>query len=227
MKKIVSILIVLGVTLQADNNITFNFMVKEKKLIQKISRELLLIVDGLNFDDSNITPKSREMLFKEALTTLDADKTTLNDPEIKRRLTNVKKLWGEYENTLVNIDFSKKSRVEAKEKEDRVSREITRDLLYITKRVDKKLYRENLKKSNDSFEKILNGFINGDTTLGLTAIKDKNISNELNSIKKLWNRYKDIIVDTSDSSLKEAIKINIYLLKRVNNLVSLYKNSIK
>ncbi len=227
MKKIVSILIVLGVTLQADNNITFNFMVKEKKLIQKISMKLLLIVDGLNFDDNNITPKSREMLFKEALTTLDADKTALNDPEIKRRLTNVKKLWGEYENTLVNIDFSKKSRVEAKEKEDKVSREITRDLLYIIKRVDKKLYRENLKKSNDSFEKILNGFINGDTTLGLTAIKDKNISNELNNIKKLWNRYKEIIVDTSDSSLKEAIKINIYLLKRVNSLVSMYKNSIK
>ncbi len=45
------------------------------------------------------------------------------------------------------------------------------------------------------FNMILNGLIDGNSTLGLVKAKDPEILRELNSAKEVWSRYRVIIYE--------------------------------
>ncbi len=209
---------------------TINLAGRQRMLTQKMTKELLLIANKLKSNDNEKSLKSTGELFKDTLTDLVTNnKEAMNDPEISKRLANVKKLWDKYQNIIANSDISQKGQKESQEKQNKISKEITKELLTIANRVDALTYKQNLKKTGELFDKTLTALINGDAELGLAKTEDKDILEQLNKVKKLWNEYKDIIAnaDISEKGLKKAMDINIPLLQSMNKVVIMYEERVK
>ncbi len=209
---------------------TINLAGRERMLTQKMTKELLLIANSLKSDANEKSLKSTGELFKDTLTNLMINnKDAMNDPEIAKRLSNVKKLWDKYQYIIANTDLSQNGEKESREKEDEISKQITKELLSIANIVDSKTYTQNLKKTGELFDKTLTALINGDADLGLAGTKDKAILKQLEKVKSLWSQYKDIIenADISEAGLKKAMEINIPLLQNMNKAVKMYEESVK
>ncbi len=209
---------------------TINLAGRQRMLTQKMTKELLLIANKIKSNANEKSLKSTGELFRDTLTNLVTNnKGAISDPEISKRLSHVKNLWDKYQNIIANSDISQKGQKESQKKQDKISQEITKELLTISNRVDALTYKQNLKKTGELFDKTLTALINGDAELGLIKTEDKDILKQLNEVKKLWNKYKDIIAnaDISDKGLKKAMDINIPLLESMDKVVKMYEKKSK
>ena len=114
-------------------------------------------------------------------------------------------------------------------KQRMLTQKMTKELLMVANNIDAAAAKESMNKTVALFEKTLNGLVQGDASLGLPGTKDAAIVQQLDSVKKLWEEYKPVLVsaDVSDAGLKKAEKLNIPLLKEMNKAVKMYEKSIK
>ncbi len=133
-------------------------------LSQKMAKELLLIANNLKSDRNRNSLMSGGELFKRTLHNLIKNRDNLEDKELLSRVLNVKRLWLEYQNRLLNTDFSKERRAETMKRREEVADRLTEELLHIANRVDEKIYKRQLIDTAKMFNMILNGLIDGNST---------------------------------------------------------------
>jgi hypothetical protein len=204
---------------------TINLAGRERMLIQKMTKELLLIAHNL---ESHLYMKSLQQggnFFKKTLFDLINSKESHKDTQIKEEINQIKALWEEYQYAIANTELSKEGLAKFTKKEQKVMKELTQKLIHVATKIDKKRYQNALKKSAIEFETILDGLIHGSKELGIPKTKNSAIQKELNNVQKLWNSYKKVIknTDTSEEGLKKAMEINMPLLESMDRVVTLYK----
>ena len=106
---------------------------------------------------------------------------------------------------------------------------MTKEALLIHIGLDKEKSIENLKESSSLFDKTLQGLINGDKSLSLVKIENKDISKQLDVVNRLWKPFyreiKKILSNRADESSYEFLeKNNMSLLKEMNRAVELYSS---
>ncbi len=203
-----------------------NLAGKERMLSQKMAKELLLIANNIQSNRNINSLKSSGELFKNTLHRLMQNREHLKDRDLMSRLLHVQNLWFDYQNRLLNTEFTKKSREETKRELDEVTKELTDELLYIAGRIDRELYRSELIKTGNMFNTILEGLIDGNSTLGIVKTKNIKIAKELNIAKEIWDRYRPIIYDgnISKDALNMSLNLNNRLLEQMEKVITLYSN---
>ena len=124
----------------------------------------------------------------------------------------------------ISINLSGKQRM--------LTQKITKESFLVRSNIDKQENIEKLTKSSQLFDKTLKGLMQGDKSLQLVAIKNKEIQTQLKKVEMLWKPfYKEVKVIISgkatDSSYKILEQNNITLLKEMNKAVGLYASSNK
>ena len=124
----------------------------------------------------------------------------------------------------VNIDLCGKERM--------LTQKMLKEIFLIKSDINKKENIKRLKDSSKLFDKILNGLINGDKSLNLTATKNPNIQKQLEKVSSLWKPIqKDInsILNNSDNKeiYSKITKDSDTLLDEVNKAVELYTKEDK
>ena len=204
---------------------TINLAGRERMLIQKMTKELLLIAHNL---ESHLYMKSLQQggnFFKKTLFGLINSKDNHQDDQIKEEINKIKELWDEYQYAIANTELSKEGLSKFTKKEQKVMKELTEKLIHVATKIDKKRYQNELKESATEFETVLYGLINGSKALGIPKTKNSAIQKELSNVQELWNSYKKVIksTDTSEKGLKKAMEINMPLLESMDRVVTLYK----
>jgi len=204
---------------------TINLAGKERMLIQKMIKDLLLIAHNLESNSYMKSLKNDGLFFKNNLFKLINDKEAMKNPKIIKELQEIQQLWNEYQQTIIHTELSKEGIREFNKKEKVFIKEMTSKLIIVATQVDKQRYQNDLKKSANEFEKILKGLINGNPQLGILKTKNKNIQKELRQIKTDWVEYKEIMLslDTSKTALEKAMKINMPLVNKMDRVVKLYE----
>jgi len=107
-----------------------------------------------------------------------------------------------------------------------LTQRISKDALLIAVGMDEK---KDFLKCISLYDKTLNGFINGDTSLKLVATKDPKIKEFLKKVNSAWQPFKENALNfakTKDrKALKYILKNNENMLKISHKLVQMYKNS--
>ena len=113
-------------------------------------------------------------------------------------------------------------------KQRMLTQKMTKELLLVANGVDVEANKASLAKTVALFGKTLKGLLDGDAALGLPGTKDPVIRAQLEKVKALWAEYKPILdaVDTSDTGLAKAAKLNLPLLKEMNKAVKMYEQSV-
>ncbi len=124
----------------------------------------------------------------------------------------------------ISINLSGKQRM--------LTQKMTKESFLIRSDIDKKLNIEKLTKSSQLFDKTLKGLMVGDESLGLVAIKNSEIEEQLKKVEALWKPFykevKEIISGKADNSSYDMLeRSNITLLKEMNKAVGLYASSNK
>jgi len=91
---------------------TLNRAGKQRMLTQKMTKELLLVANGINVDENKANLKKTAELFETTLKDL-TDKCKKD--EIKKQLGEVAKLWGDYKGIIAKADVSEASLKKAEE----------------------------------------------------------------------------------------------------------------
>ncbi len=91
---------------------TINLAGKQRMLTQKMTKELLLVANGINADKNRENAKKTGQLFESTLKDL-TDKCKNED--IKKQLGVVAKLWGDYKAIIEKVDTSDASLKKAEE----------------------------------------------------------------------------------------------------------------
>jgi len=99
-------------SLYANDATVINLAGKQRMLTQKMTKELLLVANGINVDENKANAKKTGELFESTLKDL-TDKCK-ND-EIKKQLGVVAKLWSEYKTIIEKADVSDASLKKAEE----------------------------------------------------------------------------------------------------------------
>ena len=91
--------------------ITINLAGKQRMLTQKMTKELLLVANGISVEENKVYLKSTSVLFERTLKGLfDGDVglalPATKDPAIRTQLEAVQKLWQEYKPILDIVDIS-------------------------------------------------------------------------------------------------------------------------
>ncbi len=112
-------------------------------------------------------------------------------------------------------------------KQRMLTQKMSKEALFIAKGIDVEKNKESLKKTEELFNKTLNGLINGDKDLNLPKTEDKDILAQLQKVQELWTPFKanidKVVEGKSDKATLEAIaKENIPLLKEMNKAVGMY-----
>jgi len=112
-------------------------------------------------------------------------------------------------------------------KQRMLTQKMSKEALFIAKGIDVEKNKEALKKTEELFDKTLNGLINGDKDLNLPKTEDKDILAQLQKVQELWTPFKanidKVVEGKSDKATLEAIaKENIPLLKEMNKAVGMY-----
>ncbi len=249
-----------------------NLAGKQRMLTQKMSKEALLIVMGVD------APKNRENLGKTAALfdktlkgLLNGDSTLklvkTENPDIVAQLNTVSGLWKEFHKSVKSVlgedvsepvlakiasqnlpllknmnkavgMFEKESgsKLEAglavtinlAGKQRMLTQKMTKEMLLVAKGINADKNKANLKATVALFEKTLSGLLDGDKKLGLPGTKDAAIRDQLAKVGKLWNDYKPVLdnavagKEISKADLEKAAKLNLPLLKEMNNAVTMY-----
>jgi hypothetical protein len=211
--------------LSAKTATTINLAGKERMLIQKMTKELLLIAHHLESNTYMSSLKEGGDFFKDTLVELIQDKDAMKNPQVIKEIQEIKKLWDQYQESIINTELSKKGIHKFNKQEKVFIEKMTSKLIKVATEIDKKRYQDELKKSASEFEQILNGLIQGDTQLDIFKTSNRKIQEELSKIKKMWYEYKEIIIhlDTSTKALKKAMHINMPLVENIDKVVKLYE----
>jgi hypothetical protein len=89
-----------------------NLAGKQRMLTQKMTKELLLVANGIDADANKASAKKTGELFESTLKDL-TDKCKKDD--IKKQLGVVAKLWGDYKAVIEKVDTSDESLKKAEE----------------------------------------------------------------------------------------------------------------
>jgi len=117
-------------------------------------------------------------------------------------------------------------------KQRMLSQKMTKESFLIRLDIDKQVNIENLTKSSQLFDKILNGLLKGDESLNLMISKNKEIDAQLKKVQEIWKPfYKEIqqVIsgNATDASYEMLEKNNLTLLKEMNSVVGLYLSQKK
>lgn len=203
---------------------TINLAGRERMLIQKMTKELLLIANNIKSDDYIKSLQKDGKLFQTKLDELIKDKNIGNNKNLIKRVRDIQKLWTTYLDILANTELSKTGVKNFNEKERKIVEKMSIELMSVAKIIDAKHYQINLAQTERLFDTTLNALINGDTKIGIQASHDKKIQAQLQKVKKIWIQYQPVIrnIDTSNSGLTKAMKLNMPLLKEMDKVVKLY-----
>ena len=112
-------------------------------------------------------------------------------------------------------------------KERMLTQKMIKEALLIKLGIDEKNNAKKLKSTAEAFDKILKGLKNGDKTLGLVSVKDKDIQQHLKGIETQWQEFYENIKKIYSLSRDERVYIyvkenNLALLDNMNRAVSMY-----
>jgi len=206
---------------------TINLAGRERMLSQKMTKELLLLANHLESHWYINSLKKGGSFFKNTLFELMQDKKAMSNPHTKEELKEIKKLWDEYQYAIANTELSKEGLLIFNKKENDFIKKMTSKLISVATKIDKERYQNELKESAKEFENILNGLIDGDSSLGVIKSKNKNIQKELSKVKEYWREYKEVIVhiDISNKGLKRAMQLNMPILNAMDRTVEFYEQT--
>ncbi len=204
---------------------TINLAGRERMLIQKMTKELLLIANHIQSDAYIKSLQRGGKLFQSKLTELMQESHTIKDPQLSQKIQKVQKLWDEYQLTIANTELSHSGAKAFNQKEQKIITQMSQELVSVAKMIDQKRYEINLQKTQEEFDKALKGLIHGDKELGIKPIKDPKIQEQLKKVDQLWQSYRPIIVatDTSPKALRKAMQVNMPLLQEMDRVVKLYE----
>lgn len=116
-------------------------------------------------------------------------------------------------------------------KQRMLTQKMTKEILFIANGHNKDANLSSLEKTANLFEKTLVGLVSGDEDLGLSGTDDRKILFQLNKVRKLWTPMYDLVKailasqQVSTEYASEVAKINLPLLKQMNNCVKLMEKS--
>jgi hypothetical protein len=204
---------------------TINLAGRERMLIQKMTKELLLIANNIK-SDAYIQSLHRDgKLFHAKLDDLLKDKATIKEQKLTSRVADIQKLWSKYHEIIANTELSKEGIKKFNKDEKEIVEKMSKELMEMAKIIDAQRYQINLTQTQRLFESTLTALIEGDTTVGITASGDKKIQQQLQKVKKIWSEYRPTIIniDTSKEGLNNAMRLNMPLLEEMDKTVKLYE----
>ena len=204
---------------------TINLAGKERMLIQKMTKELLLIASNVKSDDYIKSLHKSGKLFQTKLDSLIKDKNIIKEQKLTQRVADIQKLWAKYHDIIANTELSKEGIKIFNTKEKKIVEKMSKELMSVAEIIDAKHYQINLTQTQKLFDTTLTALIKGDKALGIKAPSDKKIQVQLQKVKKIWEEYQPIIVnvDTSKEGLAKAMKLNTPLLREMDKAVKLYE----
>ena len=113
-------------------------------------------------------------------------------------------------------------------KQRMLTQKMSKEALLIFIGIDVENNAKYLKNTSALFDKTLKGLINGDKSLGLVKSNNKEIESKLKDVNRLWIPFSQKIKDVSsfknlsDDTFRYIDKYNIPLLKKMNEVVTLY-----
>jgi len=252
---------------------------KQRMLTQKMSKEILFIVNDIEPEENKIHLYKTAALFNQTLNGLFNGDSNLGlveieKPSIKRKLNKVSKLWHKFR---VNVDLVLLMDEEL-QNQDELLKDIAQQNLQLleymedvvdwyqdeskstvqkyyeeavtlnsagrqrmrTQKMTKELLlmvsginldsREELAKTMFDFEQTLIGLLKGNREQKL--LKVDAVQNQLRTIKKQWDKYKSILEKSiktkrSPRNWKEVVKLNLTLLKEMDDAVQMYRRHFK
>ena len=212
-------------TLSANLAKTINLAGRERMLIQKMTKELLLIANNIKSDVYIESLHRDGKLFHAKLDDLLKDKATIEEQKLTTRVADIQKLWSKYHEIIANTELSKEGIKKFNKDEKDIVEKMSKELMEMAKIIDATRYQINLTQTQRLFESTLTALIEGDTSMGITASSDKKIQKQLQKVKKLWSEYRPTIIniDTSKEGLNNAMRLNMPLLKEMDKTVKLYE----
>ncbi len=204
---------------------TINLAGRERMLIQKMTKELLLIANHMESDAYIKSLQTGGTLFQSKLADLMQDLESIKDKKLAQRVKEVQGLWDEYQQIIANTELSSSGVKEFNKKEKEIVEKMTRELVSVAQLIDAKRYQINLGDTEKLFDSTLTALIHGDKTLGIEPTSNPEIQKQLQKVEALWAEYRPIIlqVDTSNKGLIKAMEINMPLLQEMDKAVKLYE----
>ena len=216
-------------TISPNGAKTINLAGRERMLIQKMTKELLLIANNIKSDAYIKSLKSDGQLFQDKLSELIEEKEHIKEQKLRKRVDNIQKLWEDYKYLIASTEASTAGIKKFQKSKQPLIKEMTQELVEVAQIIDSKRYQINLDETERLFDTTLVALINGDKNLGIIATSNRNIQDQLKKVQKLWKKYQPIIVnvDTSKKGLIQAMEINMPLLKEMDKTVKLYEVNFK
>ncbi|HIP53468.1 MAG TPA: hypothetical protein EYH03_05600 [Chromatiales bacterium] len=112
-------------------------------------------------------------------------------------------------------------------KQRMLTQKMSKEILLIAKGIDADANKANLQKTAALFDKTLKGLVNGDADLGLPKTDDPAILEQLATVSKLWDGFKqnvDAVLagNVGKDVLAGVAAQNLPLLKEMNKAVQMY-----
>jgi hypothetical protein len=204
---------------------TINLAGRERMLIQKMTKELLLIANNSQSDAYIKSLQKGGSLFQSKLSELMSDVDAIKDPKLLKRIKGVQQLWDEYQEAILNTELSASGLKLFNQKEKKIIQQMSEELVAVAQQIDAKRYQINLKETQELFDSTLRALINGDKKMGVIKPSNSKVKKQLERVQSLWQEYQPIItkVDISDRGLRKAMQINMPLLRAVDKAVKLYE----
>jgi NOL1/NOP2/fmu family ribosome biogenesis protein len=204
---------------------TINLAGRERMLIQKMTKELLLIANNSQSDAYIKSLQKGGSLFQSKLSELMSDVDAIKDPKLLKRIKGVQQLWDEYQEAILNTELSALGLKLFNQKEKKIIQQMSEELVAVAQQIDAKRYQINLKETQELFDSTLRALINGDKKMGVIKPSNSKVKKQLERVQSLWQEYQPIItkVDISDRGLRKAMQINMPLLRAVDKAVKLYE----
>ncbi len=178
--------------------------------------------------------KSKKLL-KKSISQLDTLLVEMNKAVKKFEKSIAREKRALQLSSLVNQFMQKKNSenhiINLAGKQRMLTQKICKQALLVSLNINTKENKQGLQKSSKLYDKTLNGFVNGDSSLGLKATKNPKIKNYVKEIQKEWHPFVKNVKKIIDSRKKEPksldylVSCNESLLKKSNHLVQLFKNS--
>jgi len=204
---------------------TINLAGRERMLIQKMTKELLLIANNSQSDAYIKSLQKGGTLFQVKLRELLNDANAIKDPKLAKKVKGIQKLWDEYQTAILNTELSASGVKAFTQKEKKIIQKMSKELVDVAQQIDAKRYQINLGETQRLFDTTLTALIHGDKKLGIEKPANPKIQQQLNRVATLWQKYQPIIrnVDTSNQGLRKAMEINMPLLQAMDKAVKLYE----
>jgi len=132
--------------------------------------------------------------------------------------------------SLSNIDVALAVDINYAGRQRMLTQKMSKELLLISKGINKNKNMENLNITKALFEKSLMGLISGDKEMGLKGSKLTHITKQLKKVQKLWNKINPNItpkIAGDKAKLNEITKELLVILREMNNAVKMYEKSVK